>query len=326
MPSTIRFEAGTYPLIILPGAAGVPWDSSDLVFVLPAKTAFWRQPVLRRRREEALRTNYRWQLGFDLFFNAAKRSTATRIQVLYSTVETISSPFPWAYTPRKRPRQRFSVFENRQVMHEQQNDDTFYKTMLPPVPIPTTIPKKNPIHPGEILRKEFLAPLKISQSTLAEKLSIPLHYINKVCAGRERIIPEMAWMLSDAFGNSPEFWMNLQTMYDLSHARIHVGRLPGLIKRTPTKNPFSDPKIAKAIKVIRAYKQIPAKERFRQMVKAGVIDAEGRPIFKALLACARYGSGGRVTKNSPPVMVETKAHQPRSSVLKSRAKKTLKST
>ena len=100
MPSTIRFEAGTYPLISLPGAAGVPWDSSGLVFVLPAKTAFWRQPVLRRQREEALRTNYRWQFGFDLFFNAAKRSTATRIQVLHSTVETISSPFPIVHTSR----------------------------------------------------------------------------------------------------------------------------------------------------------------------------------------------------------------------------------
>jgi len=100
MPSTIRFKAGTYPLVILPGAAGVPWDSSGLVFVLPAKTTFWQQPVLRRLREEVLRTSYRWQLGFDLFFNAAKRSTATRIQVLCSTVETISSPFLIVHTPR----------------------------------------------------------------------------------------------------------------------------------------------------------------------------------------------------------------------------------
>ena len=59
------------------------------------------------------------------------------------------------------------------------------------------------------------------------------------------------------------------------------------------KNPFSDPKIKKALGIIRAYGKVPPKKRFCQMVKAGVIDREGRPNFKNLLACARYGSKGR---------------------------------
>jgi len=93
------------------------------------------------------------------------------------------------------------------------------------------IPKRNPIHPGEILREEFLTPLKISQSALAEKLGIPLQRINEVCTGKRGITPETAWMLSGAFGNSSQFWMNLQTMYDLSRTRANFKRLPGLIKR-----------------------------------------------------------------------------------------------
>ena len=93
------------------------------------------------------------------------------------------------------------------------------------------IPKRNPIHPGEILLEEFLTPLKISQSALAKKLGISLQRINEVCTGKRGITPETAWMLSGAFGNSSQFWMNLQTMYDLSRTRANFKRLPGLIKR-----------------------------------------------------------------------------------------------
>jgi hypothetical protein len=70
------------------------------------------------------------------------------------------------------------------------------------------------------------------------------------------------------------------------------------------KFPYSDPKIVKALDVIRAYGKVPPKIRFLQKVKAGIIDKEGRPKWKALFASARYGSGGRVSQNSPPVGIE----------------------
>ena len=88
------------------------------------------------------------------------------------------------------------------------------------------IPKNNPIHPGEILREEFLTPLEIPQTRLAATLGIPLQRVNEICTGKRGITPETAWLLGAAFGNSPQFWMNLQTMYDLSMARARIAKLP----------------------------------------------------------------------------------------------------
>lgn len=88
------------------------------------------------------------------------------------------------------------------------------------------IPKNNPIHPGEILREEFLSPLEIPQTKLAVALGIPLQRVNEICTGKRGITPETAWLLAAAFGNSPQFWMNLQTMHDLSIARARIAKLP----------------------------------------------------------------------------------------------------
>jgi len=81
------------------------------------------------------------------------------------------------------------------------------------------IPRRNPIHPGEILREEFLIPLDIPQTELASKLDIPVQRINEICNGKRGITPETAWLFSGAFGTTPEFWMNLQNMYDLARSR-----------------------------------------------------------------------------------------------------------
>jgi addiction module HigA family antidote len=70
------------------------------------------------------------------------------------------------------------------------------------------IPKHNPIHPGEILREEFLEPLEIPQTKLAEQLGIPLQRVNEICTGKRGITAETAWLLSAAFKNTPQFWMN----------------------------------------------------------------------------------------------------------------------
>jgi len=76
-----------------------------------------------------------------------------------------------------------------------------------------------PTHPGVILQKEFLAPLGLSQVALAEHLGVPVQRINEVIRGKRGVTPETAWLLSQAFGTTPQFWVNLQVNYDLARAR-----------------------------------------------------------------------------------------------------------
>ncbi len=71
-------------------------------------------------------------------------------------------------------------------------------------------------HPGEILLHEFLEPLELSQSEFARHLNIPIQRINELIKGKRGVTPDTAWLLSEALGTSPEFWMNLQTTYELS--------------------------------------------------------------------------------------------------------------
>ena len=72
-----------------------------------------------------------------------------------------------------------------------------------------------PIHPGEILGEEFLKPMEISQSQLARNIDVPHRRINEIVLGKRAITPDTAMRLSTYFGTSAEFWMNLQTSYDL---------------------------------------------------------------------------------------------------------------
>lgn len=72
-----------------------------------------------------------------------------------------------------------------------------------------------PIHPGEILSEEFLKPLSISQSKLARDLKVPHRRINEIVLGKRSVTPDTALRLSAYFGNTAEFWMNLQTTFDL---------------------------------------------------------------------------------------------------------------
>lgn len=75
-----------------------------------------------------------------------------------------------------------------------------------------------PTHPGEILLQEFLLPLDLSQVALAGKLHVPIQRINTLVKGKRGITAETAVLLSRELGTSPEFWMNLQTAWDLYHA------------------------------------------------------------------------------------------------------------
>lgn len=76
-----------------------------------------------------------------------------------------------------------------------------------------------PTHPGEILREEFLVPLGQSQVALAEHLGVPLQRVNEIVRGKRGVTPETAWLLAQAFGTTPQFWLNLQTAYDLAVQR-----------------------------------------------------------------------------------------------------------
>ncbi len=71
-------------------------------------------------------------------------------------------------------------------------------------------------HPGIILLKEFLEPLGLSQKAIAIHVGIPVQRINQIVRGKRGISPDTAWLLSEAFNTSPEFWLNLQATYDLS--------------------------------------------------------------------------------------------------------------
>ena len=75
------------------------------------------------------------------------------------------------------------------------------------------------ISPGEILREEFLRPLGITPYRLSKAIGVPQTRISAVLAGKRAITADTAIRLARYFDNSPEFWMNLQTRYDLNRAR-----------------------------------------------------------------------------------------------------------
>ena len=77
----------------------------------------------------------------------------------------------------------------------------------------------SPIHPGEILTEEFLIPMSISQSRLARDINVPPRRINEICLGKRAVTPDTALRLARFFGNSAEFWMNLQKRYELERAK-----------------------------------------------------------------------------------------------------------
>jgi antitoxin HigA-1 len=72
-----------------------------------------------------------------------------------------------------------------------------------------------PIHPGEILREEFMVPLHLNANKLALALHVPAPSIYDIVREERGISPEMALRLEDAFGTTPDFWQNLQSEFDL---------------------------------------------------------------------------------------------------------------
>ena len=75
-----------------------------------------------------------------------------------------------------------------------------------------------PVHPGEILQKEFLEPMGISQNKLALALHVPARRINEIVLGKRGITADTALRLARYFGMSPQFWLGLQMDYELDVA------------------------------------------------------------------------------------------------------------
>jgi len=76
-----------------------------------------------------------------------------------------------------------------------------------------------PTHPGEILQEEFLNPLGITQVAFAKHIGVPNQRVNEIVRGKRGVTPETAWLLAQALGTTPEFWINLQSAHDLARVR-----------------------------------------------------------------------------------------------------------
>ena len=87
----------------------------------------------------------------------------------------------------------------------------------------TLMNKMRPIHPGEILREEFLVPLAMSANALALELKVPAPRINDIVRERRAVTPDTALRLSCYFGTTPQFWLNLQASYDLKVTELKDG-------------------------------------------------------------------------------------------------------
>lgn len=82
--------------------------------------------------------------------------------------------------------------------------------------------KLPPIHPGEVLLEDFLVPLGISQYRLAKAIVVPPRRINEIVHGTRGVSADTALRLARYFATTAEFWMNLQSRYDLESQRDHV--------------------------------------------------------------------------------------------------------
>ena len=85
-----------------------------------------------------------------------------------------------------------------------------------------------PTHPGEVLSEEFLVLLGVTPMELARHVGVPVQQINEIVLGQRGVSCETAWLFSQAFGTSPEFWVHLQNNYDLYRTRPNKLRIKPL--------------------------------------------------------------------------------------------------
>jgi addiction module HigA family antidote len=92
------------------------------------------------------------------------------------------------------------------------------------------ITKRKPVGPGEILVEEFMKPLGLTQSALAEAMGVQRKHVNELCNGRRNVTAATALILARVFGNTPDFWLNVQRRTDLWNA-MHSPRQRKRIER-----------------------------------------------------------------------------------------------
>jgi len=83
--------------------------------------------------------------------------------------------------------------------------------------------KLSPIHPGEVLREEFIRPMGMSQRKFAAKVGVTHTRLNQIVNEKRSITADTALRLAKGLGTTPEFWMNLQSRYDLDQTRDEAG-------------------------------------------------------------------------------------------------------
>ena len=97
-------------------------------------------------------------------------------------------------------------------------------TKLPhKAPVQAPVNGMRPIHPGEVLREEFLLPMGLSAHALAMALQVPAPRINDIVRERRTVTVDTALRMAHYFGTSPDFWLGLQTDYDMARARASMG-------------------------------------------------------------------------------------------------------
>ena len=90
--------------------------------------------------------------------------------------------------------------------------------------------KRRPVSVGEILIEEFMRPLGLTQAALAEAMGVPRKHVNELCNGRRAVTAPTALILARVFGNTPDFWLNIQRRSDLWEA-MHDPRERERVKR-----------------------------------------------------------------------------------------------
>ena len=84
--------------------------------------------------------------------------------------------------------------------------------------------KLSPIHPGEVLLEEFIKPMNLSQNRLAIDIGVDARRINEIVLGKRSVTADTALRLARYFGNSAQFWLGLQTQYDLDITEDLLGK------------------------------------------------------------------------------------------------------
>src|SRR5215211_3667961 len=95
---------------------------------------------------------------------------------------------------------------------------------------------RQPTHPGEMLREEFLIPMNLTQKELADSIQVPYQRINEIVSGKRGVTPSTALRLAKYFGTSADFWLNLQIKFDLYIAQKKEREILKKIKEVKRSN------------------------------------------------------------------------------------------